>query len=63
MQWIHGEPSLDEVLNDPVIRALMRRDGVEVETLRVLIRGVRRLAAPPARGETPARRPEPCDAA
>ena len=63
MQWIHGEPSLDEVLNDPVIRALMRRDGVEVESLRVLIRGLRRSVAPPARGEKLARRAEPCDAA
>jgi hypothetical protein len=29
------EPSLDEILNEPIIRLLMARDGVEVKTLRL----------------------------
>ena len=31
------EPSLDQILNEPIIRLLMARDGVEVETLRALL--------------------------
>jgi hypothetical protein len=31
------EPSLDEILNEPIIRLLMARDGVEVKTLRALL--------------------------
>ena len=31
------EPSLDEILNEPIIRLLMGRDGVEVKTLRALL--------------------------
>ena len=40
---VHGafthneEPSLDQILNEPIIRLLMARDGVEVETLRALL--------------------------
>jgi hypothetical protein len=28
------EPSLDEILNEPIIRLLMRRDGVKPQSLR-----------------------------
>ena len=31
------EPSLDEVLTDPVIHLVMKRDGVQMEMLRLLI--------------------------
>jgi hypothetical protein len=31
------EPSLDEILTEPIIRLLMARDGLEVETLRALL--------------------------
>jgi|tagenome__1003787_1003787.scaffolds.fasta_scaffold20806220_3 hypothetical protein len=32
-----GEPNLEEVLNDPIVRLLMESDGVELEQLRHLI--------------------------
>jgi hypothetical protein len=31
------EPSLEELLNEPIIRLLMARDGIEVETVRALL--------------------------
>ena len=31
------EPSLDQLLNEPIIRLMMAWDGVEVETLRALL--------------------------
>jgi hypothetical protein len=31
------EPSLEEILNEPIIRLLMARDGVEVKALRALL--------------------------
>ena len=36
------EPSLDEVLADPIIHAVMRRDGVSRETLCRVVKGARR---------------------
>jgi hypothetical protein len=35
-----GEPDLEEVLNEPIVRLLMVSDGVDVEDLRRLIRSV-----------------------
>jgi hypothetical protein len=37
MQWA-GEPKLEEVLSDPIVRAVMASDGVDPEGLRVLLR-------------------------
>jgi hypothetical protein len=42
MDWLRGEPSLDEVLADPIVHALMQRDGVDAHDLKVLIEDVRR---------------------
>jgi hypothetical protein len=36
------EPKLEELLNDPLTAALMRRDGVSVASLRELISSTRR---------------------
>jgi hypothetical protein len=36
-----AEPSLDEVMGDPMVRRLMDRDGVEVDSLLTLIEEVR----------------------
>jgi hypothetical protein len=36
------EPKLEELLNDPLTTALMRRDGVSVASLRELISSTRR---------------------
>ena len=36
------EPSLDELLDDPITRAVMARDGLCVETVRALVAETRR---------------------
>jgi len=33
MRWCHDEPTLDEILADPLIGVLMRADGVDREQL------------------------------
>ena len=35
-----AEPSIDDLLNDPIVRAVMAADGVEPEELRALLRSV-----------------------
>jgi len=40
------EPTLDQILADPIICLLMRRDGVEAQEIRDLIEALRALAAP-----------------
>jgi hypothetical protein len=35
---LHGEPLLSELLDDPVLQLLMRRDGVSAGALRQLAR-------------------------
>ena len=48
--WVQGEPSLQDVLNDPTIRTVMNRDGVRIEDLTELCAIVRkRLIAAPVR--------------
>lgn len=37
------EPKLEDLLNDPLTEAVMRRDGVSVANLRELIRSTRRV--------------------
>jgi hypothetical protein len=36
--WLKGEPKLSDLLADPVIGLLMRRDGVHPDNLRALLR-------------------------
>ena len=36
------EPSLDELLDDPIARAVMARDGLSAETIRALVVETRR---------------------
>lgn len=31
---LHGEPTLDEILSDPIIRLIMERDGVDETSMR-----------------------------
>jgi hypothetical protein len=33
-RWIRGEPSLDEMLADPIVRILMECDGLSDESVR-----------------------------
>lgn len=40
-RMLHGEPSVKELLDDPVIEAVMARDGVRRKDLETLIADVR----------------------
>ena len=35
--WMYGEPTLDDVLDDPVVHLLMRRDGIGEAEVRAAI--------------------------
>ncbi len=39
---LHGEPTLDELLADPIVRLIMQRDGVEESSMRKQIDRVQR---------------------
>lgn len=41
MKWLVGEPALEDMLSDPVVQAVMRRDGVDVNGLRDFLRRLR----------------------
>jgi hypothetical protein len=38
MNWYHREPTLDEMLSDSIIRAVMEADGVDPQELAVMLR-------------------------
>ena len=44
MQWV-GEPKLEEILSDPIVRAVMARDRVDQERLRLLLQDKTKLLA------------------
>jgi hypothetical protein len=44
MQWA-GEPKLEEVLSDPIVRAVMARDRVDPDGLRLLLHDTTKLLA------------------
>ena len=33
-RWLYGEPSLDEILSDPIVRMLMEYDGLSEDSVR-----------------------------
>jgi hypothetical protein len=35
--WLHGEPTLDDLLDDSVLRALQRSDGIDPARFRIFI--------------------------
>jgi hypothetical protein len=39
-RWLKGEPTLREVLDDPVIQLIMRRDRVDPDRLHMFLRDV-----------------------
>jgi hypothetical protein len=43
MRWLSGEPTLDEMLFDPTVATMMKRDGVDADDLRVLLQEMSRL--------------------
>ena len=46
--WAHIEPSLNELMQEPIIRAVMARDAVKESDLRCLMERVRREYRPQA---------------
>ena len=38
MNWCHREPTLNGILSDPVVRAVMEADGVNRHELEVMLR-------------------------
>jgi len=52
MDWFAGEPTLEDTLSDPIVRAVMKRDEVEVDRLRNFLKDIsgRLYAQPHARG-------------
>jgi hypothetical protein len=58
MDWVCAfkEPTLDELLDDPMTVAVMRRDGVDRQRFEALVREVAsrfaRVCAPKSGGET-----------
>jgi hypothetical protein len=47
MRWA-CEPKLEEVLSDPIVRAMMDRDRVDLDGLRLLLRDRTKLPALPS---------------
>lgn len=45
IDWEGGEPSLEDLLAEPIIRLLMRRDRVSPDEIRRLLGGRKRRAA------------------
>jgi hypothetical protein len=42
MDWLYGEPTLDEMLSDPTVHAVMNSDGVDGKVLRDLLQHIDR---------------------
>lgn len=38
--WIAGELSLDEMLRDPIVKLVMRRDGVKPREVRAVMKRI-----------------------
>jgi hypothetical protein len=37
MRWVHYEPTLDQILSDPIVKALMEADGVDPDELAAML--------------------------
>lgn len=62
--WIVGEPAMGDLLGDPVVHAVLRRDGLSLGDLREAIaRGRSRLYPAATVGPARARKPEASGAA
>jgi hypothetical protein len=40
MPWLYGEPALEDMLTDPTVNALMERDEVDPDDLRMFLEDV-----------------------
>jgi hypothetical protein len=38
MNWCHREPTLDEILSDSIVRAMMEADGIDPQELAATLR-------------------------
>jgi hypothetical protein len=38
MNWRHREPTLNEILSDPIVRALMEADGIDPQEVAATLR-------------------------
>ena len=47
-KWIHGEPAIDELLHDPLVKLVLGRDGLTMDDLRHAVAVARARLAPPA---------------
>ena len=56
VRWLSGEPTIDEMLADPTVITMMKRDGVEPDDVRLLIR---RLKPDPRSNRLPSGMPFP----
>jgi hypothetical protein len=36
-EWLCGEPAIDDMLDDPIVRLVMRRDGITERDVRAAI--------------------------
>jgi len=45
MRWCHDEPTLEDMLADPLIAAVMRADGVDSDELRPALNEVAELVS------------------
>ena len=46
MNWCHREPTLEEILSDSIIQAVMAADGVDPRELEAVLRQARRSSRP-----------------
>jgi hypothetical protein len=54
MNWCHREPTLNEILSDPIVRALMEADGIDPQEVAATLRQAGLKLGPQARvGEPP----------
>ncbi len=37
-RWLSGEPSLDDMLKDPIVRLVMKRDGLSEDAVRAVFK-------------------------
>ena len=50
--WIAGEPRLQDLLSDPLVHAVLQRDGLDLQDLRQAIARGRRRLSPALRPQT-----------
>jgi hypothetical protein len=52
VRWSSSEPTIGEILSDPIVRALMEADGVEPSELEAMLRRIAAIRAQSRPGRT-----------